>query len=138
MGAVRTYTKTDRSVSVESRWWYGVAALPVVSVLAVTAVSLATGVAVFSGALDGDIAGPVFGFLVLLGMASVASVITAGIVLPISLYFDARAITGADIGWRPDVMWYVALGLLGALFHPIGIAVACYYCYQRHQHVGAP
>lgn len=138
MEAVRTHTRTDRSASVDSRWWYGVAALPIASVLAFLVVGLATGVVVVSGALNSDVAGPVFGLLVLLGMLSVASVIAAGIALPVSLYFDGRAVTGASVDWQPDVTRYAVLGLLGALVHPLGIAVACYYLYRRHRYVGVP
>lgn len=138
MGAVRTPGRTDLPTSVDSRWWYGVAALPVVSVLSLAIVGLATGIAVFSGALDSDAAGPVFGFLVLLGMVAAAAVIASGIVLPVSLYLDGRAISSNEVAWHPDVRRYAALGVVGALFHPIGIAVACFYLYRRHRRVGVP
>lgn len=138
MGAVSRRIRTDRSASVDSRWWYGVAALPVVSVVAVALVTLATVGAVVSGALDSDVAGPVFGLLVLLGMIAAAAVIAAGIVLPVALYFDGRAVSSASVDWHPDAARYALVGLVGTLLYPLGIVVACYYLYRRHQRVGAP
>jgi hypothetical protein len=138
MGAISTHTRTDWAASVESRWWYGVAALPVVSVGSLLAVGLATGLVVISGALGGAVTGPVFGLLVLLGVVAAAAVIAAGVLLPVSLYFDRRAISRAGVDWHPDPGWYALLGVFGALFYPVGIAVACYYLYRRHRRIGAP
>jgi hypothetical protein len=94
MGAISTHTRTDWAASVESRWWYGVAALPVVSVGSLLAVGLATGLVVISGALGGAVTGPVFGLLVLLGVVAAAAVIAAGVLLPVSLYFDSGRFPG--------------------------------------------
>lgn len=138
MGAISTHTRTDWAASVESRWWYGVAALPVVSVGSLLAVGLTTGLVVISGALGGAVTGPVFGLLVLLGVVAAAAVIAAGVLLPVSLYFDRRAISRAGVDWHPDPGWYALLGVFGALFYPVGIAVACYYLYRRHRRIGAP
>jgi hypothetical protein len=138
MGAISTHTRTDWAASVESRWWYGVAALPVVSVGSLLAVGLATGLVVISGALGGAVTGPVFGLLVLLGVVAAAAVIAACVLLPVSLYFDRRAISRAGVDWHPDPGWYALLGVFDALFYPVGIAVACYYLYRRHRRIGAP
>jgi hypothetical protein len=110
----------------------------VVSVGSLLAVGLATGLVVISGALGGAVTGPVFGLLVLLGVVAAAAVIAAGVLLPVSLYFDRRAISRAGVDWHPDPGWYALLGVFGALFYPVGIAVACYYLYRRHRRIGAP
>lgn len=139
MATVRRITTTDRSpAAVASRWWYGIAALPVVSVLAVALVTVSTALAVGFGLLEGRFAGPVFGLLVLFAMVATAAVIAAGLLFPIALYLDSRAVANANVDWRPDVTVYTGLGVVAAFVHVLGIAVACYYLYRRHRVVGTP
>lgn len=65
--------------------------------------------------------------------------IVASVVLPIALYFDARAVAQAAVGWEPDPVIYGLLGLAPYLTTPlVGIIVAIYYLFRRREHVGVP
>lgn len=53
------------------------------------------------------------------------------ILVAVSLYFDAKAVSGTDVEWSPSPVLY-AIG--GFLFSGL---VAFHYLYERHRHLGS-
>lgn len=140
----RTRGPTD-GPRVASRWWYWVAAVPVYYlVLFVVGAWFALVALVGLGlGLAGGPAGPFFGLGLVAALVAVATAL-AGLVLlvlfPVALYLDAEAVSGAGLDWRPDGVLYALVGLVGALTtgFTLSAAVAVYYLYRRHRHVGVP
>ncbi len=134
---------------VDSKWWYLIAAYPIVFFLfvpvfligglliAIPVIIMGPGIQPARGLVA---LGAIFGILlaiiiVVMIMLTFALVVT----FPIALYLDARAITDADIDWAPDPLLYGLLGVLQLIVTPlIGIIIAIYYLYRRHQTVGVP
>ncbi|PSQ42419.1 hypothetical protein BRD17_08810 [Halobacteriales archaeon SW_7_68_16] len=134
---------------VDSNWWYLIAAVPVVSIVATALVagailSFFAGIAVLpvdpsGGGLSGIGLGlGVVGILLVVGLLLVSLVVT--LLLPVALYYDIEAVTAADVGWDPDRELYLVLGILNIFVAQglIGLVVSVYYLYQRHVHVGTP
>lgn len=130
---------------VDSRWWYWIAAYPIVTLLFVPLVILLA-VLFLAPALIVSPNGAPRAFFGLMGIVLVvvilAIVMTSLLVfllLPVALYMDARAVGTAPGDWEPDPLLYGLLGLLQFLTTPlVGLVVAVYYLYQRHVHVGIP
>jgi hypothetical protein len=137
--------------AVNSRWWYWIAAYPLVNLLFVPLAGIGaflffvplfvvSGPAGPGGPLGPRAAIPILG-LVLLLVTLVVSLMTllSLVLLPIALYLDARAVAKAHLDWEPDPLLYALLGLLQFFVTPIvGVAVAVYYLYRRHEYVGVP
>jgi len=135
--------------AVDSRWWYWIAAYPVVSlllfpVLAIVAfATFSTAFVVGSGMEPGPgpgmgfaFVGVAFGFLV---FALFLLSLVVFLLLPAALYMDARAVARAGLDWTPDPLVYAVAGLLQFVVTPVvGLVVALYYLYRRHEHVGVP
>lgn len=143
----------ERSERVDSRWWLVVAAAA-----AFWAVVYAVGVlfalvavlGVFGGAFFGSM-GPghgfpfpffpgAFGLAALLIVPLVLVGFLVSLLLPVALYLDSEAVGRADVGWTPDPVLYAIAGVVGLFAQglPIQPAVALYYLYRRHEHVGEP
>jgi hypothetical protein len=142
--------------SVDSNWWYWVAAVPVYYVLAtvagvafaVLAFTLAlTGAAgggmhvgwhVGPGAMDGVGVGAGFfgAFAVALLLVGVGLVVS--LVFPLAVYLDAEAVAAERGDWQPDPALYGLLGLAGVVAQPLQVPLAVYYLYKRHECVGRP
>jgi hypothetical protein len=101
------------------------------------------------GALTGAAVGPIggfpfrpvgFGIVLLVAVPIVLVGVALGLLLPVALYLDAEAVGRADVGWEPDPVLYGLVGVVGLFAQgvPIQPAVACYYLYGRHRHVGTP
>lgn len=132
-----------------SRWWYWIVAYPVFSLLTVPlavfglllfaplgAVTMPTGT-------TPEFVGPVAYAIVTLVVGAVAVYALVGVVLtvmlPVALYIDADELTDSSIEWSPDPILYGLIGLLNFLAAPVvGIIIATYYLYRRHQFVGTP
>ncbi|MFC7156448.1 hypothetical protein ACFQPA_13445 [Halomarina halobia] len=137
-------TTTDRA-AVESRWWLVVAAAAAFWVLAfaVGALAFLVGMAAFVGGffLDPSLFLPgAFGLALLVIVPFVLLGFALAVALPVALYFDATAVRGAAVGWEPDPVLYALVAVVGLFAQgvPIQPAVAVYYLYRRHQHVGEP
>ena len=131
--------------SVDSHWWYWIAAVPAYFVL-----TIALGAAAIVLFLLG------FGFD-LVGASGLASLLAffvfavastvfalAGILLavffPLAAYVDARAVEEAGLSWRPDPVLY-GLGAAAAVIATnfvLSVPLALYYLYRRHEVVGTP
>lgn len=122
----------------DSRWWYWIAAVPLVYVLVFTAL------AVFVLPLILGESDVVFG----LGESSVALLAVAlalpsfliTLVLPYALYRDIGLLNEHDTAtaWSPDRDEYAILGAAGIFVTGVSVVVSVYYLYQRHVHVGIP
>lgn len=128
----------EGAVAVDSRWWYWIAALPVVvAVWLVTFAWVALAVATEFGAglLAGDPVPVAFSLSVLVAGVPLAVV---GGMLPVATYMDTRAVVAAGVDWRPSPARWAAAGA-GSLLSLVGApAFACYYLYRRHRHLGVP
>lgn len=139
--------------AVDSRWWYWIAAYPIVLLLVIPVAVVGLILFIVPVAVVGPGADPgpgagagfgailvlvallVVGLLVIIGLLSFALIV----MLPVALYLDARAVAAADVDWQPDPFLYGLLGILQLFVTPvIGIVVAAYYLYKRHVHVGVP
>ncbi|WP_224333281.1 hypothetical protein [Haloprofundus halobius] len=141
----RVLDKYLPTASVDSNWWYWIAAVPALFV-----VSMGFGVSAFFLALLGvglDIAGFMglvsagFGLLFFLVASLLALVsLVVAVLFPVAIYVDARAVEEADLGWSPDPVLYV----LGAAFAVLAtnfllsVPLSVYYLYKRHEAVGRP
>lgn len=98
--------------TVNSKWWYWIAAQPISAVLIIIA----------AGAELGGLAVVLFLFLFLayfIGLFAYAA--------------DIKAIANTDgIDWNPSRLVYIGLAFFFGLF------VALFYLYKRHKHVGVP
>lgn len=133
--------------SVDSNWWYWIAAVP-----AYFLVMLGLGVAaaflfVFAFALDlAGLAGLGSVVVTLMAMAGFAILGLLGLVVavmfPVATYVDARAISRAGRAgdWRPDPLLYGLVALVAVLATNVVLSVpfAVYYLYRRHRELGVP
>lgn len=149
-----TPRSTTSGRGVESRWWLVVAAAAVFWVLAYV-VGVFLFLTVLLGVLGGAAVGPFghlggpghvggfpvgFGLLLLVVIPLALLGLALGLLLPVALYIDAEAVARADVGWDPDPVLYAIVGVVGLFAQgvPVQPAVALYYLYRRHQHVGTP
>lgn len=132
--------------TVESRWWYWIA-LYVVSAIVVIplviTISLLIAIAVLIGIGSGSVPGIVWVFSIAIFMIVLSAlafgVLVVFLLLPIALYFDARAIGTTSTAWDPDPVIYAVLAALQFIVTPIaGLIVAVYYLYRRHVEIGIP
>lgn len=147
----KTSTEPEATAAIddESRWWYWIAAYPVYSLLAIPLTLLAVVLFASVGAAtapmgpDPQVVGPAMSGVVALVVGIVAIYALLGLVLtlllPVALYLDATELTESTMAWSPDPILYGLVGLLNFLAAPVvGIIVALYYLYRRHEHVGTP
>lgn len=144
-------TTSDRPTGADqgSRWWYWIAAYPVYSLLAVPLAILGlilfttVGAAATPMGPDSRVVGPLLfvaiALLVGIGGIYVLLGLVLTLMLPVALYVDASEITASEADWAPDPILYGLVGLLNFLAAPVvGIIVAIYYLYRRHERVGMP
>lgn len=141
-------TETDDSeATVESRWWYWIVAyplslllfIPLVVIVAVMGVAV---VVIGTGEMHPAII-PLFVLAILVGgmmfLAVTLTILVIFVLLPLALYLDARAIRQTDVDWDPDPVVYALLAALQFVVTPvIGLVVALYYLYRRHEVIGVP
>lgn len=150
----KTSTEPEATAAIDdgSRWWYWIAAYPVYSLLAVPLALLAVVLFASVGAAtapmgpagpDPGVGGPaMFGVVALVvGIGAIYALLglVLTLLLPVALYLDATELTESTVTWSPDPILYGLVGLLNFLAAPVvGIIVALYYLYRRHEHVGTP
>jgi hypothetical protein len=124
--------------SVDSRWWYWIAAVPLYFLL-----STIVGVAFFAIAILGFATD--LGALTLFVFAGVFLLVALpglllSVLFPLAVYLDARAVAEADLEWSPDPALYGLLAVAAVLVSAftLGVPLALYYLYRRHQHLGVP
>ena len=138
----------DTAASVDSKWWYWVAAVPLYWV-ASSVLGLAFGLVAFAFALTGAGIGHAggmpglgfgFGALGFVGLAFllVAVGLVLSLVFPVAAYLDAEAVADAGGDWQPDPALYGLVGLAGVVAQPLQVPLAVYYLYKRRESVGRP
>lgn len=121
---------SESSTAPDTRWWYWIAAVPVVYVLSIVVGFPFALVAMFG--LDSA-----FAVFVFVALFMVLPGIITSIVLPYALYRDIESLP-SDNGWHPDRDLYVLLGLVGIFVAGVSPVVSLYYLYKRHEHLGVP
>ena len=138
---------SNRSTNpVDSRWWYWIAAYPlfllvfvplIVFVVALVVIPAVILIEVEPGASGLIVVPLVLGGVLFLGIA--VGFLVVFLVLPVALYADAKEIRAANVDWDPDPVLYGLVAALQWLFSPfIGLVIALYYLYRRHQVLGVP
>jgi hypothetical protein len=148
LGEPTETSPTTAPLDGDSRWWYWIVAYPIYSLLAIplavfALILFASVGATTTPAADPQLVGPVFFAVVALVIGVGAIYALLGLVLtlmlPVALYVDATEISESAVPWSPDPILYGLVGLLNFLAAPVvGIIVAAYYLYRRHEHVGTP
>ncbi|WP_433628863.1 hypothetical protein [Halomicrococcus sp. NG-SE-24] len=134
---------TQDAPTVDSRWWYVVAATPLVFVVTWILGIWFFGLALFSVGLGGGepfLFGP-FAIVAVFVALFVGLLVTAMLVLfPVAIYLDAEAVNRAGVGWQPDSVLYALVAAISAVAtgFTLAIPLALYYLWQRHEHVGVP
>lgn len=118
----------------ESRWWFGAVAYLLFSLFATFLALPLFLVVVLGGYGYGASFTIVAMFSTLVALLGVA----VAVLLPVSIYMDGQAILESNADWQPDVTLLTILGVVGVLASPLGLGVAAYYLYKRHEHVGIP
>lgn len=124
--------------TVDSRWWYWIAAVPVYFVVSLILAALLFGVAVLGMFVDA--AAPVLLLFALFVVLGVIPGLVLTVMFPLAVYVDAKAVAAADVDWHPDPVLYGLVALAGVLVtaFTVSIPLALYYLYQRHKYVGTP
>lgn len=134
---------------VDSRWWYWIVAYPVVTLLFIPLaiifglIGLVPAVVISPDPQPQPLLGVAFGLLgLIVGVLFLVLILVSlavFVMLPVSLYMDSRAVSKAEYEWKPSPLLYGILGVLQFLVTPlIGLIVALYYLFRRHEHVGVP
>lgn len=141
-------TSVAREPAVDSRWWYWIAAYPLLSLLVVPlfVVIVLVGIVPFVilGWAEPPMAIGVVWMLILLAGGGLVVILLMGmlgifLMLPIALYVDATAVNEADLQWKPDPLLYALVAVLQFFVTPlVGLLVSLYYLYRRHEAVGTP
>ncbi|WP_327050676.1 hypothetical protein [Halomicrococcus gelatinilyticus] len=129
--------------AVDSRWWYVVAATPVVFVVTwVFGIWFVAGLflGVGFGFVEPGVVAPLAVVAILFGMLVGLLVTVMLFLFPIAIYLDAEAVTRADVDWNPDSVLYGLAAAVSAVAtgFSLSVPVALYYLWQRHEHVGVP
>ncbi|WP_458207549.1 hypothetical protein [Haladaptatus sp. NG-SE-30] len=132
-----------QSSTVDSKWWYLVAATPIAFVVSWLVGILFVGWFLIGwgvGFASPRALGPFF-VLTLFGVLVFGLFVTLMLVLfPLGIYLDAEAVNRSNLDWRPDSVLYALIAVVSAVAtgFTLSVPVAVYYLYQRHQHVGVP
>lgn len=132
--------------SVDSKWWYWIAAVPLFALVG-TLLGVLFAVVGFVGfflgvGFDAGVLSvlPFFAVVLAIGFIGVVGAILT-LVFPLAVYVDARAVAESDASdWRPDPALYGLVALAGAITTTFVVTVplALYYLYRRHDAVGTP
>ena len=125
--------------SVDSNWWYWIAAPLVLFVLSAVA-----GVLFVLGFLvDVFLTGGLLTVAAVFVFGSLAALVglVLSVLFPVAVYVDARALSDApESSWSPDPVLYGLVALAGVLLTAFTVSVpfGIYYLYRRHEAVGTP
>jgi len=124
--------------SVDSKWWYWIAAIPLYVVLGGFLAIMFVGAFLFDLFLTGGIA-TIFGAFIAIPVLGLLGLVLS-VLYPVATYIDARAIAESDASWTPDpLVWglaALATEVLSAF--TLSVVLAIYYLYKRHVAVGTP
>ena len=156
----RALRRTLAGGSVDSRWWYWVAAVPAVFAFWLVAVAWVA-IAVLLGPLAGP--RPILQAAEISMVAFVGPFLLLTAVFPFAVYADAGAVAAADVDWRPPRLALTAAAAVGPLLAAaagaadvlgdgsldvpgwavvvgflLAVPVAVYYLRERHDELGVP
>ena len=139
-------TETPASeTGVDSKWWYGVAAVPIYVLVGIVGGGFAVLLFLFGVAVDvGGGMGLATGLVVVLLTLGVIGYALAGLALsilfPVAIYLDAKEIAATDGAWEPDAVLYLIVAAASVVFSAFSLSavVALYYLYRRNQAIGVP
>ena len=141
----RTLDRYLPEAGVDSRWWYGVAAVPLYALLVLVGGFVAVVLFALAGVVDVAGAGGLAGFSTFLFVAGIGALVGLGgvavaVVFPVALYVDARAIERLDGEWTPDPVLWGVVAVVGVVVtnFVVSVPLALYYLYRRHEAVGTP
>ncbi|WP_266079553.1 hypothetical protein [Haladaptatus caseinilyticus] len=149
---------------VQSRWWYWIAAVPIVFVFWLVTVAWVAFAMSIDPSFVGDSAPSFFvRLLVAIPHATVVSLVAVGIpfavliaILPLAVFQDTVAINRAETGWEPSSRNFALSGLLGLIAAVVvgiftidislaiiagfvlSVPFALYYLRERHEKLGVP
>ncbi|RYJ15068.1 hypothetical protein ELS19_14685 [Halogeometricum borinquense] len=125
--------------SVDSNWWYWIAAPIALFVLSLVGGILFFVAFLFDILLTGGILSVTTGIL-FAGIASLIGLVLS-VMFPVAVYVDARALCEApESSWSPDPVLYGLVALAGVVVtaFTVSIPFGIYYLYRRHVAVGTP
>jgi hypothetical protein len=133
------------AASVESNWWYWIAAVPVYLLVTLVGGALAAVLFLFAGVLDivglGGLAS-LSTFVLFGGVATLAGLVgvVIALVFPVAMYVDARAVEREGGAWTPDPVLWGLLAVVAVLVtnFVVSVPLALYYLYRRHEELGTP
>jgi hypothetical protein len=141
----RTLDDLLPEASVDSKWWYWIAAVPLYFVVTLVGGAVAAGLFVFAGLLDvvgfGGLAS-LSTFVLLGGVAALFGLVGVAIAFafPVAMYVDARAVEREGREWTPDPVLWGLLAVVAVLVtnFVVSVPLALYYLYRRHEELGTP
>ena len=124
--------------SVDSRWWYWIAAVPLYVVFGGVLAVFFVGALLFDLFLTGGLV-TLFGAVVIVPIVGLGGLLLT-ILFPIATYIDARAIAESEASWTPSpLLWgLIALATVVGSVFTLSLVVALYYLYKRHVEIGTP
>ncbi|SFR32838.1 hypothetical protein [Halogeometricum limi] len=125
--------------SVDSNWWYWIAAPIVLFVLSLVGGSLFFVGFLFDLFFTGGLLS--FGAALLFGGFAALVGLVISVLFPVAVYVDARALSDApESSWSPDPVLYGLVALAGVVLTAFTVSVpfGIYYLYRRHTAVGTP
>ena len=126
--------------TIESRWWYWIAAVPVYFAVSLVLGGLAFAVVFLGFWVDVGVAvSGVFLFALVAFFLALPGLVLS-VLFPLAVYVDARAVSEAEVGWNPDPALYGLVALAGVLAtaFTVSVPMALYYLYRRHEAIGVP
>ncbi|WP_435156061.1 hypothetical protein [Haladaptatus sp. DFWS20] len=149
---------------VESRWWYWIAAVPVVVAFWLVTVAWVAFAMSVDPSFVGDSPPPfLVRLLIATPHATVVSLVAVGIpfailiaILPLAVFQDTVAINRSETGWEPSSRNFALAGLFGLVSAVVvgvltidlslaiiagiilSVPLALYYLRERHEKLGVP
>ncbi|GGL69752.1 hypothetical protein [Halocalculus aciditolerans] len=121
-------------VRVDSRWWYWIGVLVVVTVVEIGLGVLLVGAVAATLVSQGQ---PPTGALVV-AVPYLVFALAVRVIFPLAVFRDATAVRDADVEWSPEPWNWALVAVVGFFVPVFDTAVALYYLYRRHRAVGVP
>jgi hypothetical protein len=143
--ATGTFDDYLPQTTVDSRWWYWIAAVPIYFAVTVVfgifwAIAFVLGVGLDLAGLSGLATLGTFSVFLVAAIAFALAGITLAVAFPLAIYVDAAAIERANLDWKPDPVLYgiVALAAVVVTNFVLSVPLSLFYLYKRHEAVGTP
>ncbi len=126
--------------TVESRWWYWIAVVPIYFAVSFLLGGLAFAVVFLGFWVDAGVAVSGAFLFALAAFFLALPGLVLSVLFPVAVYVDARAVSESGADWHPDPALYGLVALAGVLVtaFTVSVPLALYYLYRRHEAVGVP